>query len=157
MIHPYLLCHGFLKVEIESANTCTSLTQPVRDCVAQVQVSSPILTNIQKISVNSRRLADQNRRYQHFEKTIPPVPCQVCGKPGHKERSCSLYNRYRVPYKKHPQAQLLEGCFHCHPAICFQRVVAGLRDPAHFRYFPIWFPISILSGLGTVSAKECLL
>jgi hypothetical protein len=79
MVTSLLTAHGFLKVEIESADTCTSLTQPIRDCVAQVQVSSPILTNIQKISGNSRRhlhltqvqvLADQNRRYQHFEKTI---------------------------------------------------------------------------------------
>jgi len=26
--------------------------------------------------------------FKHAGESLPPVPCQLCGKPGHKERYC---------------------------------------------------------------------
>jgi len=62
--------HGFLKIGIQSANPRQHLhlRHTVPDGLCQGGAS--VFANIKKISVKSRRLADQNGRCQDFEKTI---------------------------------------------------------------------------------------
>jgi hypothetical protein len=53
-------------------------------------------------------------------------------------------------YAKLSQTQSLENPSYCHPALRLERTLAGLCDQAHFGYLSAWFPVSILSGVGTL-------
>ena len=71
-------------------------------------------------------------------------------------RSCSSYNSYRTLYEKLSQTQSLEDPSYYYPALRLERALAGIRNQAHFGYLPTWFPVSILSGVGTLSAGRNL-